>query len=307
MLLADVDKASSTLRTTKEKYARLKEKFTTLAKKYKKLNEHKLNKSDVQVGPDSSVDLNLVVEDLQRSKEIAEEANVKLRMELDKLREDIGRNEYQMKAVRKANVVLMKQSRCLYFESEEQKRIDEEKTQELQKYREMRETLQQKTEKWQAEEEFLKRKLDKITEDAEKLKRDNNEYFLAKNKMEIELGNKASECVLHSRQLEKLKHENDFLYHQVRKLQAELEVTRAKSFIASDKSDQNQNLLQSFNTDVTSSGHTSTDMESTEKSGTRSTFSEYNFDEVRRFIPPVFNNEKVVGDTVRLIIFDFLV
>ncbi len=303
-LISDIDKASSVLKTTKEKYARLKDKFNILAKKYTKLNEEKLNKSDVQVGPDTSIDLSLVVEDLQRSKEIAEETNLKLRAELDKLREEIGRNEYQVKAVRKANVVLMKQSRTLYQESEEHKRLDDEKTQELQKYREMKENLQLEKETNQKERELLEEQVKKLTEETARLERENEEYFFAKNKTEIELGGKAKECVLHSRQLEKLKHENEFLYHQGRKLQAELDVARMKPRTTT-KPDENQDFFHSFDNELRNSKLA--DMGSIKDFGTgrlsqvsRLSESTNSFDEVRNFIPPVFNNEQIIGDKVRL-------
>jgi hypothetical protein len=307
-LISNIDKASSALKTTKEKYVKLKEKFNTLAKKYTKLNQEKLNKSDVQVGPDTSVDLSLVVEDLQRSKETAEETNLKLRVELDRLREEIGRSEYQVKAVRKANVVLMKQSRCLYHESEEHKRLDDERTQELQKYREMKESLQQEKETLQKERELLEELVAKHTEETAWLKRENDEYFLARNRTEIELGEKASECVLHSRQLEKLKNENEFLYQQGRKLQAEVDVARVKPMTrVTSKPDENQYFFHSFDKDWGTSGERLADTGTIKDFGTGrlsqgSKLSEstnsFSFDEARNFIPPVFNNEKIIGDKV---------
>jgi chromosome segregation ATPase len=312
-LVSDIDKASSVLKTTKEKYVKVKEKFNSLAKRYKKMNEEKLNKSDVQVGPDTSVDLSLVVEDLQRSKETAEETNLKLRAELDKLREEIGKSEYQMKAIRKANVVLMKQSRSLYQESEEHKRLDEERAQELQKHREMKQSLQEENDASQKERELLEKQVKELAEETAKLKCENDEYFLEKNRREIELEEKANECNLHSRQLEKLKHENEFLYQQGRKLQAELDVTRMKPFTgATGKHDEKRNSYYGFDNEFTKGKDTLTDLGSIKDFGTGrlsqasqlgESTSSLSFDEAKSFIPPVFNNEKIIGDKVRARLF----
>ena len=305
-LVSEIGKASNILKATKEKYVKLKEKFNTLAKKYKNLKQEKLNKSDVQVGPDTSIDLSLAVEDLQRSKETAEETNLKLRSELDKLREEIGRNEYQIKSVRKANVVLMKQSRCLYQESEENKCLDEERVKELEKYREMKETLQKEKEIWIKDREMLKEQLKKSAEETTKLKRENHEYFFEKNKNEKTLGEKASECVLHSREIEKLKNENEFLYRQGRKLQSELDFTRMKSLArVTVKPDES---LKVFDEELKSKDGlddtgTMKDLRARRVSqGSKLSESaiSFKFDEVIDFAPPVFNNEKIIGNKVRL-------
>ena len=312
-LLSDIDKASSVLKTTKEKYVKLKEKFNSLAKKYKKMTEEKLNKSDVQVGPDTSVDLSRVVEDLQRSKETAEETNLKLRVELDKLREEIGRSEYQIKAVRKANVVLMKQSRTLYQESEEHKHLDEEREQELREYRVMKENLQQENNISKKQRELLEEQVKELAEETAKLKRENDEYFLEKNRRKIEMEEKANEYVSYSRQLEKLKHENEFLFQQGRKLQAELDVTRMKPMGGvNSKPDENRNFFYGYENELTKDNlrkDTLTDLGTIKDFGTGrlseasqlgESTSCLSFDEARSFIPPVFNNEKIMGDKVRL-------
>ena len=301
-LISDIDKASSVLKTTKVKYGKLKEKFSILAKKYTKLSEEKLNKSDVQVGPDTSIDLSLAVEDLQRSKENAEEENLKLRAELDKLREEIGRNEYQVKAVRRANVVLMKQSRCLYQESEQNKRLDEERTVELQKYREVKESLQREKETWQKEREVLEDEIKKLKEETARLKQESDEYFLAKNKTEMELGEKSSECVSNYRQLEKLKDENDYLYKQGKKLQAELDLARMTSM--THKPEDNKNFA-SFENQLTKNKHqveSERDFRRERMSQEVSGFTDsidLGLDEARPF--PIFNNEKIIGDKVKLL------
>ncbi|XP_046858388.1 uncharacterized protein LOC124451836 [Xenia sp. Carnegie-2017] len=148
-LILDIDRASKSLNLTKEKYGQLKGRFKRLTKKYTEICEEKINKSDAKVGPDTSEDLSLIVEDLQRSKDNAERENSKLRTKMDGLLEEIGRSEYQIRSVRKANVVLMKQTRCLYEESEQQKRIDEEKTKELQEYRRINQSLKDQEKSWQ--------------------------------------------------------------------------------------------------------------------------------------------------------------
>ena len=306
-LVSEIGKASNILKATKEKYVKLKEKFNTLAKKYKNLKQEKLNKSDVQVGPDTRIDLSLAVEDLQRSKEIAEETNLKLRTDLDRLREEIGRSEYQIKSVRKANVVLMKQSRCLYQESEENKRLDEERVKELEKYREMKETLQKEKEIWIKERGMLQDQLKKSAEETTKLKRENDEYFFEKNKNEKTLGEKASERVLHSREIEKLKNENEFLYRQGRKLQSELDFTRMKPLArVTVKPDES---LKVFDEELKKSKYGLDDTGTMKDFRTRrvsqgSRLSEsaisFKFDEVIDFAPPVFNNEKIIGNKVRL-------
>ena len=293
------------MKATKEKYVKLKEKFNTLAKKYKNLKQEKLNKSDVQVGPDTSIDLSLAIEDLQRSKETAEETNLKLSAELNKLREEMGRNEYQIKAVRKANVVLMKQSRCLYHESEENKRLDEEREKELEKYREMKATLQNEKETWIKERGILEEQVKKSAAETARLKRENDEYSLEKNVNQKTLGEKASECVWHSRQIEKLKNENEFLYQQGRKLQVELDFAQMKSLSrVTVKPDESLNV---FDKKLKKSKDRSDNMGTMKEYGTRrlsqglseSAISS-KFDEVMDFAPLVFNNEKIIGNKVRL-------
>ena len=292
------------MKATKEKYVKLKEKFNTIAKKYKNLKEEKLSKSDVQVGSDTSIDLSLAIEDLQRSKETAEETNLKLCAELDKLREEMGRNEYQIKAVRKANVVLMKQSRCLYHESEENKRLDEEREKELEKYREMKATLQNEKETWTKERGILEEQVKKSAAETARLKRENDEYLLEKNVNQKTLGEKASECVWHSRQIQKLKNENEFLYQQGRKLQVELDFAQMKSLSrVTVKPDESLNV---FDKELKKSKDRS-DMGTMKEYRTRrlsqglseSAISS-KFDEVMDFAPPVFNNEKIIGNKVNI-------
>lgn len=257
-----------------------------------------MNKSDVLVGPDTSVDLSLVVEDLQRSKETAEETNLKLRAELDRLQEEFGRNEYQVKAVRKANVVLMKQSRCLYQESEENKRLDEERRQELHNHREMEKTLQNENETLKKRREILEEQIIKLQEETARLKQENDEYFLAKNKTEIRLGEQASECVLHSRQLERLKRENEFLYDQGIKLQAELDVGRMKSMNGTaGKPDENQNSFHGYEKKVLKYQG---GMETVKNVGTALLQGvNSNADEGKNYTTAVFNNERTLGDKVK--------
>ena len=303
-LISEIGKISSIMKATKEKYVKLKEKFNTIAKKYKNLKEEKLSKSDVQVGSDTSIDLSLAIEDLQRSKETAEETNLKLCAELDKLREEMGRNEYQIKAVRKANVVLMKQSRCLYHESEENKRLDEEREKELEKYREMKATLQNEKETWTKERGILEEQVKKSAAETARLKRENDEYLLEKNVNQKTLGEKASECVWHSRQIQKLKNENEFLYQQGRKLQVELDFAQMKSLSrVTVKPDESLNV---FDKELKKSKDRS-DMGTMKEYGTRrlsqglseSAISS-KFDEVMDFAPPVFNNEKIIGNKVNI-------
>lgn len=270
-LILDIDRASKSLNLTKEKYGQLKDRFKRLTKKYAEICEEKLNKSDVKVGPDTSEDLSLIVEDLQRSKDNAERANSKLRTKIDGLLEEIGRSEYEIKSVRKANVVLMKQTRCLYEESEQQKRIDEEKTKELQEYRRINQSLKDQEKSWQNERKKLIENVNALKEEKVMLKEKNNEYHVAKNKTEMELREKIRECTMNSRKLEQLRNENEF---------------HMKS---QNKIDQNINLYDSFgNESISSQRNESLTPKEFERA------SKYaNDTSIVEITTPVFNNDRV--------------
>lgn len=313
-LLSDIGKASNALRTTKEKYRQLKEKYLNLSRKYTKLNGEKMNKSDVQVGPDSSLDLSLVVEDLQRSKEDTEEANIKLLREMEKLREEIGRSQYQMKAVRKANVVLMKQSRSLYRETEENKRVDVDRLRQLETSRKLNETLKQEKEVLEKEVEMLESRVKEIEIDARRANEQCDGYFAIKNKKEIELEEKNRECAIYCHQLEKLKEENAFLHQKRKKLQSELEIVQ-QQFMDSQtrmnhdkkhvppivdfdgevsKPNNRTNKLVLWKSPLFDSG----DGNSLLESKTRESANSQSFEETRKPTPVLFNNVKVDDEKV---------
>lgn len=227
-LSSDIERASNAFKRTKEKYGKLKEKHTALSRKYAKLNGEKMNKSDVQVGPDDTIDFSQIMEDLQRSREETEEANCRLREEIDSLREEMARGGYQIKAVRKANVVLMKQSRCLYQETEERRRAEEERSRELETSRRLNETLTLERDGLEKEHGALVSRVEELDAKATRADEHSEGYFVAKNRMQIALEEKSRECVVVAHQLEKVKEENGFLYRQGRKLQSELDNVRSE-------------------------------------------------------------------------------
>lgn len=182
-----------------------------------------MNKSDVQVGPDDTIDFSQIMEDLQRSREETEESNCRLRQEIESLREEMARGGYQIKAVRKANVVLMKQSRCLYQETEERKRAAEERSRELETSRKLNETLTLERDGFEKEQEALVSRVRELDAKTTRVDEQCEGYFVAKNKMQIALEEKNRECSVLAHQLDKVKEENAFLYRQGRKLQSELE------------------------------------------------------------------------------------
>ena len=215
-LVSDIEKASECLRTTRKKYSKLKDKYLALSKRFAKLNGERLNKS---LGTeDSSMDISKIMTELQESKDETEKANAKLRAEIENLREEMGRDRYQMKAVRKANVVLMKQSRCLYLESEEAKRRGEESSITMSRNQEIIESLRQERDSLEREQAKLQDRVSHLEQETRKANEKCESYFTIKNKRELDYETKARECRMHSQQLEKLKRENDILHMQRKEL-----------------------------------------------------------------------------------------